>query len=357
MKKLVLLLFVLGSALNAQTSGSIDPSFSGIASGFNGTVNSIAIQGDGKILVGGNFTTYNGVDCPDRFVRLTSTGTLDGSFTGLTSGFNNAVTSIAVQNDGKILVGGNFLAYNGVDCPDRLVRLTSTGALDVSFAGSTSGINSSVYSIVVQCDGKILIGGYFTTFNGADCPDYFLRLTSTGALDNSFSGLVSGVNGYVYSIAIQSDGKILVGGDYTTYNGINCPDRLIRLLVPLQLSTMPISSITETGAISGGNISETGTPITSRGVCWNTTGLPTKDLTTKTEETDTFFTGLYSANISGLSPNTVYHVRAYATNSVGTAYGNEITFTTIPTLGQWGLIAFGSLIALIGGAVVWRRFA
>jgi hypothetical protein len=74
------------------------------------------------------------------------------------------------------------------------------------------------------------------------------------------------------------------------------------------------------------------------------------------DETGNFSTGIFSASLSGLQPGTTYRVRAYAENSIGLNYGNEITFTTIPTLGEWGLMVFGSLIALVGAAVVWKRF-
>ncbi len=340
------------------STGALDDTFSGITSGFNNVVYSIVVQPDGKILVGGEFTTYNGVNCPDRLVQLTSTGALDGTFSGITSGFNVNVRSIAIQGDGKILVAGGFTTYNGVNCPDRLVRLTSTGALDGTFSGITSGFNSDVFSVAVQSDGKILVGGVFTTYNGVNCPDNLVRLTSTGALDDTFTGLTSGFNSWLYSIVVQPNGKILAGGNITTYNGVDCPDKLVRLnnlTLPL-ITTSNISSISNTGAFVGCNITNGGnSTITKRGICWSANGLPTI-LGEHADETGNFGAGIFTANLSGLQPGTTYRVRAYAENSAGLNYGDEITFTTIPTLGQWGLIAFGSLLAIIGGAVVWKRF-
>lgn len=93
------------------------------------------------------------------------------------------------------------------------------------------------------------------------------------------------------------------------------------------LSTTAISSITANTAISGGNItSDGGNAITARGVCWNTAGLPTVALTSRTSNGTG--TGAFTSNMTGLAGSTTYHVRAYATTSAGTSYGNDQTFTT-----------------------------
>ncbi len=94
------------------------------------------------------------------------------------------------------------------------------------------------------------------------------------------------------------------------------------------LTTTAVSSISTTSAMSGGNItSDGGSNITARGVCWSTSANPTIALSTKT--VDGTGTGIFTSSMTGLTPNTTYHVRAYATNSVGTAYGSDIEFTTI----------------------------
>ncbi|MFN8206851.1 MAG: fibrobacter succinogenes major paralogous domain-containing protein [Bacteroidales bacterium] len=102
------------------------------------------------------------------------------------------------------------------------------------------------------------------------------------------------------------------------------------------LSTTSISGIGETFAGSGGNISsDGGASVTARGVCWNTSGSPgIEDYTT----IDGTGVGAYSSYLSGLNPGTTYYVRAYATNSVGTAYGNEVHFTTVPHINPPSLI-------------------
>ncbi len=99
-----------------------------------------------------------------------------------------------------------------------------------------------------------------------------------------------------------------------------------QIKVPI-LTTAETSSITQTSATSGGNIADdNGDTITARGICWSASLNPTIALTTKTSETGT--TGTFISSITGLSANTIYYVKAYATNSAGTAYGNEISFTT-----------------------------
>lgn len=124
-----------------------------------------------------------------------------------------------------------------------------------------------------------------------------------------------------------------------------------------QVSANLISNITQTSASTYVTVTDNGcSAITARGICWNATGSPTTNDFHK-EETGAFGTGAFSTTLDGLAMGQKYYVRAFATNAVGTAYGEELTFTTIPTLGQWGLIAFGGLIAMIGCVVVWRKIA
>ena len=160
MNKLLLFPFLFLSLLmKAQNAGDVAQNF-GSSLGFDNYIRSVVQQPDGKILVGGGFTTYNGAT-ENRIIRLNSNGTKDTSFnTG--TGFNDYVFSIALQPDGKILVGGGFTTYNGA-AENRVVRLNPDGTKDNSFNTGT-GFNSSVQSIALQPDGKILIGGSFITY-------------------------------------------------------------------------------------------------------------------------------------------------------------------------------------------------
>lgn len=108
-------------------------------------------------------------------------------------------------------------------------------------------------------------------------------------------------------------------------------------------STTATSNITGTRATSGGNITnDFGNTISARGVCWSTTSSPT---TSDSKTTESGTTGSFTSNISGLSLNTLYYVRAYATNASGTSYGAEVSFTTaaLPHIGdsyQGGIVAY-----------------
>lgn len=175
-----------------------------------GTVHSIALQSDGKILVGVEIVTTASVP---RLYRLNSDGSLDGTFNvGL--GFNETPKAIALQSDGKILVGGTFTSVNGIS-KNRIIRLNLDGSVDASF-NIGSGFNDDVLTIKVSPDGKILIGGDFNTYKGL-AKKGLVRLNTDASIDNNFF-IGVGPNNSVYSIYIQSDGKILVGGKFSLFN-------------------------------------------------------------------------------------------------------------------------------------------
>lgn len=207
--------------LNAD--GSLDASFN-TGTGFDNSVKPIAVQSDGKILIGGGFTSFNGTT-RNSIVRLNADGSLDNSFNPGT-GADNYIHSIAIQSDGKLLIGGDFTSFNGT-LINRIARLNADGSLDNSFNPGT-GSDLAILSVVIQSDGKILIGGEFTSFNGTTL-NRIARLNANGSLDNGFNS-GTGANGYVTSIAVQSDGKILIGGDFTSFDDI-ARDRIARLNV------------------------------------------------------------------------------------------------------------------------------
>ena len=203
---------------------SLDPTFN-IGTGFNSAVNSIKLQSDGKILVGGDFGTFTGAT-QNHLIRLNSNGSKDTSF-DIGTGFNGSVETIAIQSDGKILVGGGFSTYQG-STQTVLARLNSDGSIDTSFQTGVGFAGGLVFSIALQSDGKILAGGSFTSFSGSS-RNKIIRLNSDGSRDTSLpSGLGSTSTSNVLSIAIQSDGKILVGGAFTFYSSLS-QNRLIRL--------------------------------------------------------------------------------------------------------------------------------
>jgi uncharacterized delta-60 repeat protein len=183
-----------------NNDGTVDTAFN---PNTNAAVNTMAVQADGKILVGGEFNSIAG-QARYGIARLNSDGTLDGTFNTL---INNFVTAIAVQADGKILVGGNFTGLGG---PPRsyLARLNTDGTLDNTFF---SFANDLVYAIALQADGKILVGGRFTSIDGAP-RNYIARLNTNAGPDLAFD---PNANNWVYGISVQSDGKIVLGGEFT----------------------------------------------------------------------------------------------------------------------------------------------
>jgi len=208
--------------IRLNSDGSRDNSFD-IGTGFVGvTVSTIVIQFDGKIVIGGVFTEYNGTGV-NYIVRLNSDGSIDNSF-NIGTGFASNTVIITIQSDGKVIVGGNFTTYQGLNA-NRIIRLNNDGSRDNSFNIGT-GFNAVVHNISIQSDGKVIVGGGFSTYQGLSA-NRIIRLNSDGSIDNSFD-TGTGFNGSVYSKSIQSDGKVIVGGGFSTYQGLSA-NKIIRL--------------------------------------------------------------------------------------------------------------------------------
>ena len=235
-----------GIARIDPTTGELDTTFTtNIGTGtepinMSRDVYSVVIQPDGKILASGLFDAFNGV-VQQGLVRLNSDGTVDTAFNAnvaylfdRTSGDNYAL-SIALQSDGKIILGGVWTNGNGLlnssQNPSNiyyLARLNSDGTLDTTFSSNgTTYPNNIVYKVVVQSDDKILVGGSFTswtTSGGSVSVSGFARLNANGTLDTTFNtALGTGKNtGAVRALAVQSDGSVIFGGDFTSFNGTSC---------------------------------------------------------------------------------------------------------------------------------------
>jgi uncharacterized delta-60 repeat protein len=214
-----------GHVARLNSDGSLDTGFLATGAGANSYVNSVAVQSDGKVLIGGEFTTYNGTS-RGYVARLNADGSLDTGFLATGAGANSYVNSVAVQSDGKVLIGGDFTTYNGTS-RGNVARLNSDGSLDTGFLATGAGADNAVYSVAVQSDGKVLIGGNFTTYNGTS-QGCVARLNSDGSLDTGFPATGAGADGDVLSVVLQRDGKVLIGGNFTTYNGTSrgCVARL-----------------------------------------------------------------------------------------------------------------------------------
>ena len=211
----------------ALTEGNENSAFySNLGSGFNGSVRTTVTQDDGRIVVGGGFTDLNG-NTRNFLVRLNPDGTEDVKFyNNLGTSFNSTLYALAIQPDGGILVGGGFTELNG-NTRSRLVRLNDIE--DATFYNNLgNGFNDLVYALAIQPDGKILVGGEFNELDG-NSKNKLVRLNPDGTEDTAFySNLGSGFDGVVRDITLQPDGGILVGGGFTGLNG-NTRRRLVRL--------------------------------------------------------------------------------------------------------------------------------
>ncbi len=201
--------------------GSLDAFFNPGA-GTDNPVNAIALKADGKILLGGEFSSVNGVSLP-FLAQLNTNGMIDTTFNRF-SGANGAVNAIALQDDGLILIGGDFTMVNG-QARHHLARLLPDGSLDAFNTGA--GPDGSVRAVLFQPDGKIVIGGSFTNVSGI-ARFYLARLNRDGTLDPSFLNGEQGGDNVVLALAQQIDGKLVVAGDFKHFNGVN-RSRITRL--------------------------------------------------------------------------------------------------------------------------------
>jgi len=231
---------------------TFDPSF--IPPIHSASITQITVQPDGKILTNGTFINYDGIVGQDKVARLDTNGNRDTSF--LLDAPFTGTPSVALAPDGKIWVGGSFANYNGDANLGRLVRLNPNGTLDTSSNHVRPGNNVS--SIGVQPDGKVIIAGAFTNYDGVGTADKMARLNADGTHDTSF---VPAVLTLVSEIFIQPDGKILFSGNFTDFDGVATLDYLARLNADGSRDTsfipdvgFPVDGVEDVGFLSDGRI-------------------------------------------------------------------------------------------------------
>jgi uncharacterized delta-60 repeat protein len=213
-------------------NGRVDSGFKPL---LNGSVEALRLVRDGKVLIGGAFTTVDGL-ARNGIARLLQDGLVDTEFRpGI--GANGYVYAIALQEDGKIVVAGDFRQFDGRLRP-RIARLNETGTLDTSFNPGT-GSDNTIFALAVQPDGRIVIGGSFHTFNGFPRL-YLARLEPNGSLDLSFNPTAQ-ADAAVHNISLSSEGQIYLGGAFSEVNkiqryflarlyGLESPSKAIRFL-------------------------------------------------------------------------------------------------------------------------------
>ena len=292
---------------------------------------------------GGSAVTVSGVcwsTSPNPTVSDSKTtdgsalGVFTSSLTGLTQGTTYYVRAYATNSVGTAY--GTQISFTTLTTP-TLAATTAVTAITTTTASSGGNITSNGGSAVTVsgiCWGTSsnpLVTGSHTTDGLA-----------LGSFTSSMAGLTQGTTYYVRAYATNSVG--------TAYGA---EVSFTTLTIPTLAATTAATAITTTSATSGGNItSNGGTPVTVSGVCWSTSANPVE---TDSHTTDGTALGVFPSSISGLTQGTTYYVRAYATNSVGTAYGAQITFTTLttPTLGATtAASAISTTTAISGGNIL-----
>ena len=215
---------------------------------FDYTVYSVGFQSDGKIVVGGDFLTIDGTTSINHIARFNSDGTYDHdfhinlqngqSYAGTRNGTGYETHQIQIQDDDKILVAGRFDVLCNVTYVYNLYRLNADGTYDEDFhsnfigAGSRMGVNNFLWDVQIQSDDKILFGGNFTQVAGVTNINGLARINSNGTYDHDFDTTFgSGVNSgsFVLSIVEQSDNKITFGGSFTSIGGTTSINRICRI--------------------------------------------------------------------------------------------------------------------------------
>lgn len=207
-----------------NSDGTMDPSFNG-TTGVNGIIKASSIQEDQKILIGGLFS---GVHAQPRshIARLFADGTLDTSFNP-GRGTNGRVYAITTQADGKIIIGGEFSTYNDLPA-NNLVRVNADGSIDPTYNIGT-GVTGIVYTLSVQNNNKLIVGGNFIGINGVYRSDV-ARVNADGSVDTTFAGEVTASeSGLVYTSLILPNGKIMIGGNFTARHNLVDRKHLVRL--------------------------------------------------------------------------------------------------------------------------------
>ena len=303
---------------------------------------------------GGNVTSDGGATVTERGICWSTTqnpvvtgshtpcgsgiGTFTGSITGLTNSTKYYVRAYATNTVGTAY--GNevsFTAGQSITAP----VVTTTAASSIAQTTATSGgIVTSSGGATVTARGVC----WSTSQTPVVTDSHTISGTGTGSFTSNITGLTANTTYYVRAYATNSAGTSYGNQvSFTTLQNISVPT----------LTTTATSNIAQTTATSGGNVtSDGGATVTARGVCWSTTQNP---MTTGSHTTDGTGTGIFLSSVTGLTVNTTYYVRAYATNSVGTCYGNQISFTTlnitVPTITTAAASSIAQTAVTTGGNV------
>ena len=243
-----------------------------------------------------------------------NTGNFSSNLSGLSSNTTYYVRAYATNSVG--IAYGNQVSFTaGQNTYAPIVTTGSINNVTTNSASAPGTITDLGNSSISQHGHCWSTSSNPTTSNSKTS----LGATSnTGNFSSNLSGLSSNTTYYVRAYATNSIG-IAYGNQVSFFTSTNTS-------IPTVASTYSASSITTNSAQSGGNVTSDGnSTVTAKGVCWSTSSNPT---TANNKTNDGSGVGSFTSSITGLSSNTSYYVRAYATNSIGTAYGNQVNFTT-----------------------------
>jgi len=304
----------------------------------------ITSDGGGTVTVRGACwaTTANPTTGNSFIADGTGIGTFVSNLSGLLPATTYHVRAYATNSAGTAY--GNDITF--ITSPIGLPTLTTTSVTSITLTTAVSGGN-----ITSNGGGAITVSGicWSTTTGPTTSSPKTTNGTLTGSFVSNLTGLTPATTYYVRAYATNSTG--------TSYgNEVSFTTSFV--MVPT-LTTVSITAISYTTATSGGNIAaDGGAPVTAKGVCWATTSNPT---ITNSLTSDGTGIGIFASSITGLTPGTTYHVRAYAINSAGPAYGNDLTFTATaplpPTVTTTAVSSIGTTTATSGGNVVADGFA
>jgi len=265
------------------------------------------------------------------------TGAFVCNMTGLTQNTKYYVRAYAVNSQGT--------SYGE--------EVSFTTSQNVSAPTVITGEVTDITQTSAKCSGNVTADGgaavtergicWSTSHNPTTSGSHATSGTGIGTFTCNMTGLTAGTIYYVRAYAKNSQG-ISYGSEVSFSTTANMPT----------VTTAQVTNITQTTATGGGNVTATGgANVTERGICWSTSHNPT---TSSSHSSNGTGPGSYTCNMTGLTPNTTYYVRAYAKNSVGTAYGSEVSFTTtqnvtVPTVTTNTVTNITQTTATCGGNV------
>ena len=334
------------------TSAAPDPVLPTVTTELISTITSTSASGGGNVTDdGGGIVTAKGI-CWSTLEGPTTADAKSADGTG-TGSFVSSMTSLSSSTIYYVRAYATTSAGTAYGEQVSFATLEPEGVLPTLTTVTASGITSSTASTGgdIINDGGVAVTARGVCYSTASSPTIANSITNdgsgTGIFSSSLSGLSASTTYYVRAFATNAAGTAY-GNQITLTTAL--PDPVLPTV-----TTNAINTITHLSASGGGNVTADGyTSVTERGICWSTISNPT---TADSKTTDGSGTGAFSSSITGISASTLYYVRAYAVNSVGTAYGNEVQFTSsavpyvLPTLTTTSATSVTFLSAITGGNI------